>query len=152
TAQFRQEERWFAAPPADLVDTIRRFAGEEPLLLAPLFAAVDAFGPFAAYGHRRAEWVAYEDKTRADTLFDDAGVPRPPSAIVPVGADALLAAHERFDQGAGAVWAGDAREGFNGGGEYVRWVRDDGTRAAALEFFAEHCDCVRVAPFVEGIP
>ena len=48
------------------------------------------------------------------------------------------------------VWSGDAREGFNGGGNFVRWVRSAEERAAALEFFAGHCDRVRVLPFLEG--
>jgi hypothetical protein len=152
TAQFRQEERWFADPPAAVVGAIRTFAGDEPLLFAPLFAAVQAFGPFGAYGPRRPAWIALEDKTRVDALFDDAHVSRPPSTVVPSEPEQLVAAHERFAGGCGAVWAGDAREGFNGGGEYVRWVRDEASRAAALAFFPAHCDQVRIAPFVEGIP
>jgi hypothetical protein len=57
-----------------------------------------------------------------------------------------------LDAGAGTVWAGDAREGFNGGGEYARWIRrpDDVEEAAA--FLAAHCDRARVMPFLEGIP
>ena len=93
-----------------------------------------------------------EDKTVCDALFDEAGVPRPLSTIAHATASELVALHARFDDGAGTVWAGDAREGFNGGGEFVRWVRDDTTQAAALAFFAGHCDRVRVSPFVEGIP
>ena len=55
------------------------------------------------------------------------------------------------DLGAGTVWSGDAKEGFNGGGHAVRWIRDGDDGRDATAFFAEHCDRVRVAPFVDGL-
>ena len=64
----------------------------------------------------------------------------------------MTAAARDVDQGLGTVWSGDAREGFNGGGEYVRWVRDDRQARDAGEFFAAHCDRVRVMPFLDGVP
>jgi hypothetical protein len=59
-----------------------------------------------------------------------------------------------LDLGRGTVWAGDARDGFNGGGEYVRWIRHEVSVDVdeAVTFFAARCDQVRVAPFVEGLP
>jgi hypothetical protein len=66
------------------------------------------------------------------------------------------------------VWSGDTREGFNGGGDYVRWVRPDddpdddpdgdpdgdwsADQAEALAFFVTRCDAVRVMPFLDGVP
>jgi hypothetical protein len=50
------------------------------------------------------------------------------------------------------VWSGDARDGFNGGGNYVRWVVDRRDRATARAFFATRCDRVRVMPFLDGMP
>ena len=50
------------------------------------------------------------------------------------------------------MWSGDARDGFNGGGNFVRWLRDDRDRAAAAAFFRPRCDRVRVLPFLEGVP
>jgi hypothetical protein len=50
------------------------------------------------------------------------------------------------------VWAGDARDGFNGGGDFVRRVLDLSDEAEALVFFAPRCDRVRVMPFLEGVP
>jgi hypothetical protein len=85
-------------------------------------------------------------------LFDVSGVPHPPSVVAPVDGRALDDACARIDQGSGTVWAGDAREGFNGGAEYVRWVRNEESRASAIEFFRTRCDRVRVAPFVDGVP
>jgi hypothetical protein len=66
----------------------------------------------------------------------------------------LLQAAARHDRGSGTVWAGDAREGFNGGAVFVRWIRDDRADAVdeAAGFFDAHCDRVRVAPFLEGVP
>jgi hypothetical protein len=152
TEQFRAEERVFADPPAVVVATIRRFAGDRPLVLAPPFAGPQTFGPFPIYGARRPAWVALEDKTTGDRLLDAAEVARPPSSVVPMAERALRKAAARHDAGAGTVWAGDAREGFNGGAEFVRWVRDAESQRAAIEFFAAHCDVVRVAPFVDGVP
>ncbi len=153
TAQFRAEERLFADPPPELLHAIREFVGaEEPLVLAQPFSAVQAFGPLPVFGPRRTEWVALEDKTVGDAMFDAVGVPRPPSIVVPVDVQVLDDACARTDQGAGTVWAGDARDGFNGGAEYVRWVRNEESRASAIEFFRARCDRVRVAPFVDGVP
>jgi len=150
TAQFRSEEALFAAPPDSLIERIAQFVGsdDDPLVLAPPFSAVERFGPFPLWAPRRAKWVALEDKTLADACFDAAGVPHPPARVLDVE-DADGAA---LDQGAGTVWSGDARDGFNGGAEYVRWVRDESTRAAAVDFFHARCDRVRVSPFVDGIP
>ncbi len=50
------------------------------------------------------------------------------------------------------LWAGDAREGFNGGATYLRWVRTPDDEAEAGAFLAAHCDRARVMPFLEGIP
>ena len=50
------------------------------------------------------------------------------------------------------VWSGDARDGFNGGGNYVRWVLDEADRDAARGFFRPRCDRVRVMPFLDGVP
>ena len=106
-----------------------------------------------AYGARRPEWVALEDKTTNDALFARAGVACAPSEVV-VATDrgALDAAAARLDGGAGTVWSGDARDGFNGGGVLVRRVTgpDRATEVAAL--MAGRCDRVRVAPFLDGIP
>jgi hypothetical protein len=50
------------------------------------------------------------------------------------------------------VWTGDARDGFHGAGNYVRWVLDEEDRSIARSFFALHCDRVRVMPFLDGVP
>jgi hypothetical protein len=54
------------------------------------------------------------------------------------------------------VWSGDTKEGFNGAGDYVRWVRPEGDwsddEANALAYFLPRCDRVRVMPFLDGVP
>ncbi len=72
--------------------------------------------------------------------------------MVPAERGALDRAARALDQGAGTVQVGDNREGFHGGASYLRWVTDERSAAGAARFFAEHCDRVRVMPFLEGIP
>jgi hypothetical protein len=134
-------------------------------------AAVDAYdpqnhavvlaGPFTTARHlggrpvldgRTPAWGALEDKTVADELCDVAGVPRPPSTVVPAEETALRAAAARLDQGDRTVWAGDASEGMNGGADLVRRVGPGVDAAAVAAFLAGHCRRVRVAPFAERIP
>ena len=107
----------------------------------------------AVTGGRPASFLALEDKMLADGIWDAAGVARAPYRLVDLEDGAALdAATAELAGGLGAVWVGDAREGFNGGGNFVRWVRDDSDRAAAAAFFLPRCDRVRVMPFLEGVP
>ena len=62
------------------------------------------------------------------------------------------AAAEALDRGHGTVWAGDAREGFNGGAALTRWVRDAQDAEEAFETLSKRCDAARVMPFLEGVP
>jgi hypothetical protein len=151
-SEMRAIEALLADPPSEVVSAVDRFDPDgSALLLIATVEAAQRLGDRQAYGPRRAAWVALEDKTVGDALFDAAGVPRPPSRVVPASFTELRAAANALDRGAGTVWAGDAREGFNGGGTYVRWVHGDDDGAGASRFFAAHCDAVRVAPFVDGI-
>jgi hypothetical protein len=151
--EFRQWERLMANPPPIVVDALDSFDPRgEALVLIAAFQACERLGTRPGFGARRAEWVALEDKTVCDALFDRAGVVHPACAVVAPHPDALVGAAAELDNGDGTVWAGDASRGFNGGGEYVRWVRSADDVGEAVAFFASHCDHVRVAPFVEGIP
>jgi hypothetical protein len=155
-AEFRLIERILADPPATVRDAVAAFdPGREAVLLMAPFQAITALDGRPVFGARRPEWVALEDKSTNDAFFDAAGVARPPSEVVAVDGAALLAAHGRLDAGAGTVWAGDARDGFNGGGVFVRRVRAGAPTEdvdEAVAFFGPRCDRVRVAPFLEGIP
>ena len=141
-------------------------------LPAPEREAVDAYdpdheavwcvGPFAGsepidgrrvVGGRAAAWAALEDKIVADELWDAVGFPRSPTLVVEVSSpDDLERASHELDLGTGVVWVADTRDGFNGGGEFTRWVVSAEERAEALDFFKSRCDRVRVMPFLEGVP
>ncbi len=138
-------------PSAELLDALRSFdpAGDA-LVIGTFLADTPSLDGRPLLAYRWPEWVALEDKVVVDALWDRAGVPRAPSIVVPV-ADAARAARAH-DQGAGTVWAGDAREGFNGGAAFVRWVRNQGEAEGATAFFAKHCDRVRVMGFLAGVP
>ncbi|MGZ8750855.1 MAG: hypothetical protein ACXWYP_08250 [Pseudonocardia sp.] len=103
-------------------------------------------------GGRPASFLALEDKLLAEEVWAAAGVRAAPYRIVPVERAALAYATEEVAGPLGAVWSGDARDGFNGGGNYVRWIADPHDEAAALGFFAPRCDRVRVMPFLDGVP
>ena len=101
---------------------------------------------------RPAAFMALEDKLLAEEIWAAAGVPAAPYEIVPVDPDALAAATLRLAAPLGAVWSGDTRGGFNGGGNYVRWVATPEDQEAAVGFFGARCDRVRVMPFLDGVP
>ena len=127
-------------PDHEAVWVVGPFVGTEPIL-----------GRQVPTG-RPASWLALEDKLVAAELWDAVDAPRAESRVAPVDQAALSKATKQLDRGDGVVWSGDARDGFNGGGDFVRWVTDDTDAAKALAFFAPRCDRVRVMPFVDGVP
>ncbi len=148
---MRRTASLIADPPAEVVELIEAFdpAGDAWVLLDATARQATLCGR-PVFGLRWPEWWALEDKTTNDALFADAGVTTAPSLIVPP-ADAAAAAAE-LDGGGGTVWSGDALEGFNGGGEYVRVVVDDASAGEATAFFRGRVERLRVAPFLEGLP
>lgn len=137
--------------PPDLHDAVERFDPERTaLVLGTFLNEVPEVAGRPLLAHRRPEWVALEDKTVVDALWDRAGVARRPSAVVPIG-QATTAART-LDARHGTVWAADAREGFHGGASLTRWVGDHASAERALADLGPHCDTVRVMPFLEGIP
>ncbi|MDP9452002.1 MAG: hypothetical protein M3P97_01135 [Actinomycetota bacterium] len=151
----RRQEALLAAPPPEVAEELDRYDpdGRALVLVAP-FLATARVGDRMVYGARRPEWVALEDKARDHLLLDAAGVAHPDFLLAPPERDVLTGAAARLDRGEGTVWAGDAREGVNGAGEHVRWIREahgDDTHEA-VTFFRAGCERVRIAPFVEGLP
>jgi hypothetical protein len=139
--------------PDHVTDAIDRWdPNHDAVVLGHAFFAADHVAGRPVWGARRTEWEALEDKVRADTIWDAAGVAREESTVVHATIDELQLAHSQLDRGLGTVLAGDAREGFNGGAVYLRWVRSDENIEEAHSFFSRHCDTVRVMPFLEGIP
>ena len=123
----RHDHRWAALTSqldilADLpADALAALDAWDPdrgavVLASPFFTGTE-IGGRPVIGGRRPEWAALEDKTIADALWDDAGVPRATAQVVASTYDELTAAARDVDRGLGTVWSGDAREGFNGAGE-----------------------------------
>ena len=104
-----------------------------------------------SWGARPATWMPLEDKTAVAAVWEAAGVPQVESVVVPAAAEGLVAAATRIDRGIGTVWAGDDREGWNGGAEYTRFVLDPLGAGATVEFFAAQCNRVRVMPFLSDV-
>ena len=154
TDEFRILDRMTRSLPPDTVAAIEAFdpdrhgvwwcgpfvTSDEPILGRPVL------------GGRPRAFLALEDKLLAEEVWAAAGVAAAAYRVVPVEASALAAASEELATPQGVVWSGDARDGFNGGGNYVRWVRDADDRARAGAFFLPRCDRVRVMPFLEGVP
>jgi hypothetical protein len=151
--EVRTTSRLAESPPPEVVRRVEKYDpdGRAVWWLAPFGGHGTLLGR-PVLGGRPKEWTRLEDKLRCDEIWDSAGVPRAPMRIVPVEPAALVAATEEIGGADGAVWAGDAREGVNGGGDFVRWIRSDAAADRAYTYFVEHCDRVRVMPFLEGVP
>jgi hypothetical protein len=150
---IRSEEGALDALPDDVVARIDAWDPERRArCLRAIFSEGRPVAGRPVFGARRPEWIALEDKTVVDAVWEALGVPHAPFELVPVDREALLAASARLDRGLGTVWAGDARSGWHGGASYTRWVVDEADVASALELFGADCDAVRVMPFLEGIP
>ncbi len=124
----------------------------EARVVRPLFSEGRPVGGRRTWGARDPRWIALEDKTVVDALWDAAGVQRAPSRIVPVEASALAAAAAELDHGHGTVWAGDNTSGWHGGASFTRWVETEEEAAEARALFEGACATARVMPFIEGVP
>lgn len=112
------------------------------------FGSVQAIAGRPAYGARRQLWEALEDKIVAEDLWSAAGIATAPHAVTTPTRATMADVGGRL----GTVWVADNREGWHGGGDYVRWVRNEVDAAAATAWFSAHADRVRVMPFLDGIP
>ncbi|MEX2280721.1 MAG: hypothetical protein WEA76_11625, partial [Acidimicrobiia bacterium] len=168
-AQPEGETVFMPSPPGTVMEGFRRFASkvDEPpphvrdavdafdpddtaRVLGPVFGAPASFLGRHLYGTRPGAWEAFEDKTVADEIWDEAAIPRAPSELVAL-ADAPLAAG-RLAGALGTVWAADNTNGWHGGGEMTRWVTDDDTAKQVVAEFTDRTRTVRVMPFLEGVP
>lgn len=138
-------------PSAELQAAVDAFDPDRKTMVLNLsFSSADRICNRPVYGAAKSEWRALEDKMIVDELWRATKVPHARSAIVRVAAAADTAT--RIDEGAGTVWAGDNKEGWNGGGEYIRWVRETSDVSKAVDWFADHSDRVRIMPFLDGLP
>jgi hypothetical protein len=155
-SELRAIDAALADLPAHALTALARYdPDDEAVVLAMTpFCALPEIAGRPNLGPRTAASLALEDKAIVDELWDAFGVPRARATVVPARGDALRRTARRLDEGLGTVWSGDASEGLNGGGLYVRWVRPGDVSAAgeAAAFLSAHCRRVRVMPFLEGIP
>ncbi|MDK1018215.1 MAG: hypothetical protein QGD89_02255 [Actinomycetota bacterium] len=148
---FRAFLRSVEHPSAELLAAIDAFDPEgEALVLNPGFSREDHIAGRFVYGARPREWRDLEDKMIVDELWDASGVSRAPSEVLPV-AEASAAA-DRLAGDLGTIWVADNLEGWHGGGEYVRWVRNPEDVPPAVDWFRQHARLVRVMPFLDGLP
>jgi hypothetical protein len=155
-AELHEVEDLMASPPAAVIESIERYDPDrKALVLAPavtLGPIPDLMAGRPVWGRRPPASLPLEEKTTIDAFWDRIGLERAPSVIAPVSIDAIIGAHRRMDRGAGTVMAGDARDGLHGGSHLVRWIRNDDDLRQAIEAFGQHCDRLRIMPFLEGIP
>lgn len=154
TDEVRQLDRMARNLPPGAAAAIERFDPERRgIWFASPFVTTDEpiDGRPVTFG-RPAAFLALEDKMLADAVWDAAEVPRASYRIVPTDRAALAEATAELSGPLGAVWSGDARDGLNGGGNYVRWVVDAADQGSAAWFFRPRCDRVRVMPFLDGVP
>ena len=150
---IRAAESAMATLPPDLQARIDAWdPHRQAKVVRALFSSGAAVGHRACWGGRPAAWMALEDKTVIDALWDACDVPRQPALVVDARPDTLLAAHRQRDRGLGTVWAADNRQGWHGGANGTRWVRDLSRAHIEAVRFQELAWKVRVMPFVEGIP
>lgn len=145
--------RFAADPPAEARQVVEAFDPDSTALclLSP-FALVDRYLSRESLGGRPRSFLALEDKSLNDALWDTAGVSRAPARVVDADPDRLRAAAEDLDAGQGTVWSADASQGMNGGGDRVRWVVTDEDARAALPTLVPVSARIRVQPFLEGAP
>lgn len=125
--------------------------GEATVMGTAMDTSVEILGR-RPYGMRPQAWADLEDKTTVHGIWEEAGIDTAPQEVVPADRRLLERVAARLDAGGGTVWVGDNREGWHGGAEYLRVVRDSSQAAEAIAFFSAHCDGVRVMPWLEGIP
>ena len=152
-AGVRAGQGMMEALPPEVLARLDAFDPERRArVILPLFGTASHIAGRAVWGARPPGWVALEDKTLVDAVWDRVGVPRAPSQVVPLEEGAAWAAHRALDEGEGTVWAADNTLGWHGGGEYTRRVRSVVEARATLAEWAGAARRLRVMPFLDGVP
>jgi len=150
---MRRAESALADLPAWAQAKIDRFDPDgKARAVLPIFGSLQQVAGRPVFGARDPSWIALEDKTRADALWDAAGVARAPSRVVDLAADAIEGVWDELDGGHGVVLALDNTEGWHGGTEGTRWVRARDRIDEVVAELAGHAHAVRAMPFLEGLP
>ena len=150
---FRAADAAFLNLPPDIVDWVDRLDPDrEAVVITGPFGGKPEIAGRATFADRPASWTAIEDKTTIDKLWQATDTPIAPFEVIDLHATSVNAAFDRLDTGHGIVLAGDNKEGWHGGGEYVRWVRTPDEVDEILTDFGTRSDRARVMPFLEGLP
>ena len=150
---FRHYRDALVSLPADLREQIDEYDAErDALVLVRAQHQSDDVAGRPVFAPRPEAWRRLEDKLIAHEIWAAAGVPHLAARNVGVSPADIRAAFRALDRGDGVVCAGDFREGYNSGADFVRWIRADDDVDACQAFLASHCDRVRVMPFMEGLP
>lgn len=138
--------------PQQVKDALNQYDSDHTAMVVGTFLHEQpAVAGRKSLAYRKPEWLALDDKTVIDKVWDKIGVVREPSEVV-VSRNEILEATQRLNKGDGVVWSGDSCDGVSGGGVGVRWVRSEADIDSALEYYKKHCDKLRVMSFLEGIP
>lgn len=152
-AGFRAADAAFENLPADVTGWVDQLDPDhQAVVLAAPFGGRPEVAGRAVFGDRPPEWIAIEDKMTVDTIWQATSTPHAPFRLIDLDHLAVSHAFSDLDRGDGIVLAGDNKEGWHGGGEYVRWVRTAGDIDSVLADFGERSDRARAMPFLEGIP
>jgi len=150
---IHRSEAAMQALPAWAVERIDRFdPRREARAMVPIFSGLHEVAGRPVYGARDPRWTALEDKTRADAVWDAAGITRAPSAVIEPVAQAVADLWPALDRGFGLVIARDNSTGWHGGADGTRWARTTDEIAGVLAEIGAGAARVRVMPFLEGLP
>jgi hypothetical protein len=150
---FRKYGQKLGKLPRTVIDRLDQYdSGHKATVLMSSLYAHQTVGGRTVLANRKKEWLDLEDKTVIDSHLDRVGIDRIRSVVVASTAKSLRSKVKNLDEGLGTVWAGDSKQGYNGGASYIRIVRDPYSFKAATRFFSDRCNRIRVSPFVEGIP
>ncbi|MFI6107726.1 hypothetical protein [Streptomyces sp. NPDC051310] len=153
TDTARATDRLLADPPAHVRQALDAYDPERTaIVLAESNVTHDAMDGRQVADGRPPAWAALEDKITLERIWDELGVDRLPSEVVPATPGALRAAHERLDLGQGTVWYRDMNGGVQVTFEQACWVRNEEEFAAATAAVAQECRQVKVTPFLAGTP
>ena len=153
TQAVQESKKALVDLPKAVIDSINIFdPNNEALVVGTFLHELPYVAGRPSLAYRKPEWLALDDKTVIDKLWDEIGVPREPSKVVEVDKLKVLEAMQTLDRGDGVVLSGDSRDGAGGGATGVKWIKSVDKIDSSLKYFIKHCDRLRVMPFLEGIP
>lgn len=153
TQAVQESQRALGDLPENVIHAINEFDPDNEALVLGTFLNEHAhIAGRKALAYRKPEWLALDDKTVIDDVWDRIGIPREPSIVVSANKAEISNSFDAINKGAGVVISGDSRDGIGGGADGVRWIKTKEDLDASMPYFEDRCDQVRVMPFLEGIP